>query len=153
MERRKPGWHQQQGVRRFLPYRVIDVYVPGKKPRGHPRVKRAKRGKVIVGVGQVWVEIHTDALWQIAEITYNNNGDALDIFLRPYRCRTIMKGVSEKGLRLCFQVWEKAMESKSVLTEKVAKALRSGEGKALGLSIESGFAFLGIDPFSGFRKD
>lgn len=94
----------------------------GHRPTGHPTLKRGPRGKVLLELGQVWVEPHNDELWVIDEI--KKVRDAFyphDVLLIRYQGCVVRK-IAESSLRSGFQVWDDAIASRKVIMAKLARA-------------------------------
>jgi hypothetical protein len=142
----RPGWYQEGRCWRFRNYRAIDVFAPGKKPWGHPVVKRGKRGAAILTKGQVWVERGYDHCWQIANLL-GPRGSML-VELRPYRCRESTRTLTEQTFRSIMEIWEDSLERKRALMGKLRRS-----AKAHGMTIRGTANFFGIDPFTGHRID
>jgi hypothetical protein len=145
---RKPGWYTLGGYRLFRNYMMKDVFAPGKTPRGHPKLMRGPRGGVKLAVGQVWVELGYDELWQIAKLEPGPY-EKLLVSLRPYRCRMVTRTISERTLRYGMMVWEDSLQHSRKAVGKLRTAIRNGEGK----SLRGSASYFGIDLFTGIRTD
>ncbi|MDP3958206.1 MAG: hypothetical protein Q8Q36_01935 [bacterium] len=134
----RPGWYMENGIRSFRCYKPADI--GGERPRGHRPPKYGPRGGVILGVGQVWVEVGLQHMWVIAALERRRDGKHT-VHLRPYRCFSLTRTVSETTLRMCFMVWEKDKKD----TEELAEDMRRWHPGWRG--------FFGLDPETGNRID
>ncbi len=121
----------------------------GKKPKGHPPLERGPRGKVLLAVNQVWVELHTGMLWVVRSIekTRKHPSYPHDVGFTPYHKGHYQRILAEMTFRQTMQVWEDAIQFRIDLGVKVNYAARQdpkspfrGRGAA-----ESARAFFGID--------
>jgi hypothetical protein len=90
----------------------------GGRPLGHPDLKRGPRGKVLLDENQVWVELHNQRLWVVAEkwkvrdTFYPHN-----LFLLSYRGSEV-RVLAESGLRATMRVWDEWAEFSRECMEK-----------------------------------
>jgi len=94
----------------------------GSSPLRHPVVLRGKRGRVILGRGQVWVERHTDHLWVLKKIVRVREAFyPHDVVLFRYESKSIeMREIAESTMRMCFEVWDDVAASRKVIMGKLA---------------------------------
>lgn len=123
----------------------------GRRPRGHPEVRRGKRGGVLLDVGQVWVA-GNDELWIVVSFydagrsgTYKHN-----VKIKPFwrKGKRYTKMLSEQTFRSEMQVWDDHLASKAEFLEKLKR-----DAPLHGYTFEGACAYLGIDPTTGNRID
>lgn len=123
----------------------------GRRPTGHPPVKRGPRGKALLEIGQVWVELHTMMLWEVCsfEIARAHPCYPHDVEIRHYR-GTWREWPAEMTLRHKMRVWEEAEEFNCDLREKADLAARfdvTSPWRGTELAVESAQSFFGRDPY------
>lgn len=143
--------HKPVGKGKYKMWRLSEL--KGLRPKGHPEVlKRGKKGKVFLGVGQVWVEPHNGALWCINKLELRKDGKhtvTLGMYYHPIRQDRV---IAESTLRLCMDIWDVAEVKILKAFKKLEASIKEGEGAPYGMnSIESAARFFGIDPHSGHR--
>lgn len=110
----------------------------GKKPRGHPVIKRGRRGKVLLAKSQVWVELHTKHLWVIDHIEHGYHAGTYPchVWLRPYGTRTRLylyahHSLSEQSFRGGMKVWEDFMEFDIRLRRQIRRMINEFDPDSL----------------------
>ncbi len=98
------------------PWRYGDL--KGQTPLGHAGVKHGPRGKVLLIEDQVWVELHNERLWVVAEkwvareTFYPHN-----VLLLAYRGSEV-RMMAETSLRSTMRVWDEWANFKQELMTK-----------------------------------
>ncbi|MDE2071401.1 MAG: hypothetical protein KGI70_01545 [Patescibacteria group bacterium] len=91
----------------------------GKRPKGHPKVKRGKRGKVILQVGQVWVEGHTQRLWVLTDMAVARKSFYKhDVIMSAYKSSGFQI-FSEATLRMTMTIWDDWGAEQKALMKKL----------------------------------
>jgi hypothetical protein len=128
----------------------------GKRPRGHPKLERTERGRVLLALGQVWVERHSSELWVIREMVIQPNGKAR-VYLSRYGSRAVVYDYGEANFRSNMAVWEQAVAEGQALVAKVRQMIEDGAGQGFGHTPKNVSRvlseFFGIDPVTGERID
>lgn len=121
-----------------------------KRPKGHPQLRRGPRGKAILDVGQVWVEIPTDMLWVVRSFWKGSAHPSYPHYveLTPYYRGRYQYILSEASLRKNMQVWEDAIGFSADLMARVEFAAHNDPTSPWKGRQSAGIAarsFLGID--------
>lgn len=98
----------------------------GKRPEGHPPIRRGPRGGLILAEGQVWVEVHTRRLVVLErfEVRRSSGTYRHQVWIRPYKTRAdyFLKELAEASFRGSFQVWDDFVEAMPRLMEEFIRA-------------------------------
>lgn len=120
----------------------------GRRPLGHPEVKRGPRGRVLLAPKQVWVE-GTGTLWVLESLRPVRDGFyPYNVTLVRYDGAPGARILAEHTFRSYMEVWEDAVQSRKHLASK----LKDGDPHPFG-SNEAAAKFFGIDPDTGNRVD
>lgn len=145
--------HNPKGKGVYKVWRYGDLN--GLRPKGHPTVfTYGPRGKVLLEIGQVWVEIHNGILWRVNELDTRHDGTykvTLGLYYHPKRNDRML---AETTLRLNMEIWDVVGQKRSELLTKLKRCINAGEGKAFGItSLDAAARFFGLDPKTGERID
>lgn len=127
----------------------------GRKPQGHPALRRGPAGKALVALKQVWVEGHSQELWRI--IGLKRARDTIyphDVMVRRYRGKEV-RIFAETTLRLNMQVWDDWGPAMEELMDKLYHMSAHDPESPFKKDPQpgaSGRAFFGLDE-NGYRKD
>lgn len=143
----KPGtWFvNEDGQKTYRFWRLDDL--AGYRPHRHPEeINYGVRGKVLLALGQVWVEYHNDKLWVVNTLTLRPDGK-YNVLLTVYKNSEMVRLVSESTLRSKMEIWEEAVAARKELAKSLQKIVaRQGGGSDL-------FTFFGLDLLTGNRID
>lgn len=138
----EPGWHRVSYCRKtkearwwFRDFRLANL--KGKRPRGHPEIKRNSHGKVLLAASQVWVEKDTDDLWVIKELCECANGRQ-EVYLRPYGSWMTARVVLDTTLRSNMSVWEDAVRRNQRRARTLVTTFTTEEITGFGIDPETG---------------
>ncbi len=135
---------------KLSPRRLGDLQ--GKRPQGHPELRRSPRGKISLDLGQVWVELHTQDLYVIRGLSLRSDGKKHNVSLSRYGRNEPERSLSETSLRQTMRVWEDAVELFAQCMKKVCKAIEDGEGKPFGMTnVDDAAEFFGVGSKNGQR--
>lgn len=135
----RPGLRTQHA-----PWRAIDLR--GEPPENHPLVLYGKRGKALIAIGQVWVELHTQHLYRVVKlIEARETFYPYDVVFSAYKDDSSIRFLAEATFRLTMRVWDIFERERS---ETIRKLNQAAEAEQSSL----GAGFFGLDQY-GYRID
>jgi len=95
----------------------------GGRPQGHPaHIERGPKGRIILAVGQVWVEGHTQNLVVIRELwVARNTFYPHDVVFAPYLNKCEAHCLAETTFRMTHEIWDTWGDSQKHLMEKLER--------------------------------
>ena len=126
----RPGLREPYG-----PWRAIDLR--GRRPDGHPGAPYGPNGRVILVVGQVWVECDSQRLYVIKQLDFTNSSlYSYDVAFEEYGRGGQIEIYPDEVFRSQMQVWDEFDSLRSA--SKVPRVRVVNESSEIGCSIYDG---------------